>query len=136
MLNNRKPEEIAAELIPLQWKVRELETELDVSNKVYSTTPYDRYRNKWVLHDAYESGSDYIYVLGISATEDVYFYGYGVSYDEQSKELSITDYGYPKNFLISYPDNLTIIEGKVVDEIIRMLKIELVDLLNIEDSEG
>lgn len=90
MSNNRKPEEIASELIQLRWKVRELENELCISNAIYGTTLYDEYKNKWVLHNAYESGSDYIHVLGMSTTEDaVYFYGYGVHYDEQSKTFSI-----------------------------------------------
>lgn len=138
MLTNRDPEEIASELVRLKWKVKELEKELHVSDAIHSTTLYDKYKNKWVLHDAYESGSDYIHVLGVTVTPDaIYFYGYGATYDEQTKELSITSSDYPKDFLISYPDNLTIIEeAEVIDDIVKMLRIELSDYLNIEDSES
>lgn len=67
-----------------------------------------------------------VYVLGVTINDDdVYFYGYGVVYNEQTKELTVVSKDYPKDFYIYYPDNLTIIEeSEVTDKIFEMLSVE------------
>lgn len=87
---------------------------------------YQEYKGKWVFHDAYESGWSCVYVLGVTINDDdVYFYGYGVVYNEQTKELTVVSKDYPRDFYICYPDNLTIIEeSEVTDKIFEMLSVE------------
>lgn len=86
-----------------------------------------------MFHNAYESGCDYIYVLGVTDNvDDVYFYGYGVHYDYQLKRLEMTSWEYPDDFYIYYPDNVTIIDEKdVKKEVLKLLSEELDELLDL-----
>lgn len=121
----RTPDEIQLEITRLEWKLRELREELHISDAVNNPN-YQEYKGKWVFHDAYESGWSCVYILGVTINDDdVYFYGYGVVYNEQTKELTVVSKDYPRDFYICYPDNLTIIEeSEVTDKIFEMLSVE------------
>lgn len=120
----RTPDEIQLEITRLEWKLRELREELHISDAV-NNPDYQEYKDKWVFHSAYESGWSCIYVLGVVPGDDVYFYGYGVEYNEQTKKLTIVSRDYPRDFYICYPDNLTIIEeSEVTGKIFEMLSVE------------
>lgn len=102
----RTPDEIQLEITRLEWKLRELREELHISDAVNNPN-YQEYKGKWVFHDAYESGWSCVYVLGVTINDDdVYFYWYGVVYNEQTKELTVVSKDYPRDFYICYPDNL------------------------------
>lgn len=135
-MTSRKPEEIEAEILPLKWKLEELEKELKISKAINNYTNYNQYKGKWVFHNAYESGCDYIYVLGVTDdVDDVYFYGYGVHYDYQLKKLEIISSEYPSDFYIYYPDNVTIIDKKdVKKEVLKLLAEELDELLDSDNG--
>lgn len=95
MHNIRTPEEIRLRISELTSEAEKLKEELHISCAINGETSYDKYKGKWVFHDAYESGCDYIYVLGITDNvDDVYFYGYGVHYDYQLKKLEIISSEY------------------------------------------
>jgi len=132
-MTNRKPEEIEAEILPLKWKLEELEKELKVSKAVNNCSDYSQYKNKWIEHNAYERGIDYIYVLGVREDDtDLYFYGYGISYDYQTKEWTIVCKDYPKEFYIAYKKNIRVIEEEhVMDMFFEYLRDELRDSLEI-----
>lgn len=120
----REPYEIEVEISRLEWTLKELKEELHVANAI-ANPDYKEYKDKWVFHDAYESGWSCVYVLGVVPGDDVYFYGYGVEYNEQTKKLTIISRDYPEDFYIGYPDNLTIIEeSEVADKIFEMLSVE------------
>lgn len=40
-MTSRKPEEIEAEILPLKWKLEELEKELKISKSINDYTNYD-----------------------------------------------------------------------------------------------
>ena len=136
MNNIRTPEEIRLKISELTSEAEKLKEELHISCAINGETPYDKYKDKWVFHNAYESGCDYIYVLGITDdVDDVYFYGYGVHYDYQLKRLEMTSWEYPDNFYICYPDNVTIIDEKdVKKEVLKLLSEELVELLDLDNE--
>lgn len=85
----RTPDEIHLEITRLEWKLRELREELHISDAVNNPN-YQEYKGKWVFHDAYESGWSCVYVLGVTINDDdVYFYGYGVVYNEQTEDIKV-----------------------------------------------
>ena len=133
MRNVRTPEEIRLKISELTSEAEKLKEELHISCAINGETPYDKYKGKWVFHNAYESGCDYIQVLGVTDNvDDVYFYGYGVHYDYQLKRLEMTSWEYPDDFYIYYPDNVTIIDEKdVKKEVLKLLSEELDELLNL-----
>lgn len=133
MRNVRTPEEIRLKISELTSEAEKLKEELHISCAINGETPYDKYKGKWVFHNAYESGCDYIYVLGITDdVDDVYFYGYGIHYDYQLKRLEMTSWEYPDDFYIYYPDNVTIIDEKdVKKEVLKLLSGELDELLDL-----
>lgn len=136
MRNVRTPEEIRLKISELTSEAEKLKEELHISCAINGETPYDRYKGKWVFHNAYESGCDYIYVLGVTDdVDDVYFYGYGVHYDYQLKKLEIISSEYPSDFYIYYPDNVTIINEKdVKKEVLKLLAEELDELLDSDNG--
>lgn len=126
-MTSRKPEEIEAEILPLKWKLEELEKELKISKAINNYTNYDQYKSKWVEHNAYESGIDYIHVLGVREDgDDLYFYGYGVNYNYQTKKLNIIDKKFPKEFYIIYKEDIKVIKEEcVIDTFLEYLRDEL-----------
>lgn len=127
----RTSDEIQSEINRLEWELKELREGLYISDAVNNPN-YQEYKSKWVFHDAYESGWSCVHVLGVTINnDDVYFYGYGVEYNEQTKELDITSKDYPRDFYIGYPDNLTIMgESEVIGKILEMLSMEFEECLS------
>lgn len=131
----RTPDEIRQELQQAKYKVQDLEKELEISLMVNNENSYSKYIGKWVLCDAYESGFSYIHVLGVGGDPDgdLFFYGYGIEYDAQSKEMRITSQDYPENFLIYYPNNIKEIDPRhIKEDLLDFLKLEFEEELGIE----
>lgn len=133
--STRTPDEIRQELQQTKYKIQDLEKELEVSLMVNNENSYSRYIGKWVLYDAYESGFSYIHVLGVyeDPDGDLSFYGYGIEYNAQSKEMRITSQDYPENFLIYYSNNIKEINPRrIKEDLFDFLKLEFEEELGIE----
>lgn len=134
--NVRTPEDIRYDISQLEYKKENLEKELEISLMVHNEESFSKYIGKWVYCNFYEAGFCYVYVLGVKGDpeDDLQFYGYGIEYDYQNKNLQIICKDYPDVFHIYYPKNILEMEPRqfIKEILFDFLNSELSDNLNIE----